>query len=328
MDSAVTESLAQLLLRLSESRGGPILWGRAAKSHFGRVFDQLLHARVLIEQPPADSWALCGDCACGLDARPIDRRGDHIVAVCPLDHKADAKLSADDLRSFMVDTAALVGVVARASGFTGEPVQLMNGIWDVGRTAIGRGIVLVLDQHAASDPNLVAMVRSLVKANGITIMIPASVDRTVQRRFEDAGFHAVFNADAIGGAAPAAPFAIDTARLAPPSDVEPDLVVRLGAQLATLFGRQMALPDRPFRLLALLAEAAVDEGRVVRRRQIEKRLWNTVVDTRAVADAVRDLREHIGPMLPPNLAATAFIVNRPREGYILGLNARRIRIDP
>ncbi len=328
MGSAVTESLAQLLLRLSENRGGPILWGRAARSHFGRVFDQLLHARVLIEQPPADSWGVCSTCECGLDARPIDRHGDQIIAVCPVDHKADAKLSTDDLRSFMVDAAALVGTIARASGFTGAPVQLMDGVWDVGRTADGREVLLVLDPHAASDPNFVMVVRSRVRASGITILMSGSTDRTVARRLEDAGLHAVFTADAIGGAVPAAPFALDTAQLAPQSDVEPDLIIRLAAQRITLFGKPTVLPERPFRLLELLAEAAGGRGRVVTRREIEAALWSTVVDIRAVADAIRDLRKHVRPLLPPGLAAATFIANRPREGYILGLDPSQIRIDP
>lgn len=326
MDSAVTESLTQLLLRLSEDRGGPTLWGRAARSHFGRMFDQLLHARVLIEQPPADVWAVCGNCDCGFDTRPIDRHGDQIIAVCPVDQKADAKLSADDLRSFMVDVAALVGVIARASGFAGTPVKLMDGVWDAGRTAIGRGVVLVLDPHAASDPNFVRVVRSHVKANGITVLMPASIKRTVARRFEDAGFNAVFTADAVRGPGSAAPFALDTEQLAPKSDVEPDLVIRLTAQHITLFGKQTVLPERPFRLIVLLAQAA--GGRVVTQRQIEKGLWSTVVDLRLVADAVRDLREHIKSFLPPGLAADTFIANRPRKGYLLSLSADQVRIDP
>ena len=326
MGSAVTESLAQLLLRLSENRGGPILWGRAARSHFGRVFDQLLHARVLIEQPPADNWAVCSTCECGLDARPIDRQGDQIIAVCPVDQKADAKLTADDLRSFIVDAAALVGTIARASGFTGAPVQLMDGVWDVGRTADGRGVLLVLDPHAAPDPNFVVVVRSRVSANGVTVMMPASIDRTFARRFEDAGFHTVFTADAIGGSGSSAPFGLDTAQLTPQSNVEPDLVIRFAAQHITLFGKQTVLPERPFRLIVLLAQAA--GGRVVTQRQIEKGLWSTVVDPRLVADAVRDLREHIKPFLPPGLAADTFIANRPRKGYLLSLGADQVRIDP
>lgn len=324
----MTEILAQLLLRLSENRGDPILWGRAARSHFGRVFDQLLRARVLIERPPADSWSVCSTCECGLDARPIDRHGDQIIAVCPVDQKADAKLSTDDLRSFMVDAAALVAMIARASGFTGTPVQLMDGVWDAGRTAVGRGVVLVLDPHAASDPNFVVVVRSLVRANGVTVMMPASIDRTVARRFEDAGFHAAVTADAIGGAGHSTPFALDTAQLAPQINIEPDLVVHLAAQRITLFGKQTVLPERPFRLLALLARAADDRGRVVPRREIESALWSTVVDPRLVADAVRDLREHIEPFLPPHLAADMFIANRPRKGYLLSLRADQVRIDP
>jgi DNA-binding winged helix-turn-helix (wHTH) protein len=108
--------------------------------------------------------------------------------------------------------------------------------------------------------------------------------------------------------------------------VEPVLTVRLGAQLIILFGKQTALPERSFRLIVLLAKAA--GGRVVTQRQIEKGLWSTVVDPRAVADAVRDLRKHVKPMLPPYLAADTFIANRPREGYVLSLNADQVRIDP
>ena len=69
----MTESLHNLLLRLSEAGEPAILWGRLAKPFLGKEFDRLLHRGILIEELPADEWDVCSDCECGHDSRLIQK---------------------------------------------------------------------------------------------------------------------------------------------------------------------------------------------------------------------------------------------------------------
>ena len=115
----MTDTLAALLLRLSEGGGPAMLWGRMAKPHYGPAFGRMLAAGVLVECPPVEEWAACADCDCGFDARPIQRLGDRIIAACPFDASSDIELEEDDLRDFRIDAEKLVALIAEASGFRG-----------------------------------------------------------------------------------------------------------------------------------------------------------------------------------------------------------------
>lgn len=132
-----------LLTRLSEAGPDAVLWGRAARAHFGPVFDRLLRKRVLVERPRAGMWPTCAHCGCGLDARPIVEVHGELVAACPHDHHADQPLAPDDLRSFHIDAERLVTVLAEASGFD-HAASLLPGLWQMGRLASGRAVFLAL----------------------------------------------------------------------------------------------------------------------------------------------------------------------------------------
>ena len=77
--------LVWLWKRLSD--GGPkaVVSGRALARFPNAEVQRLLRARVLTELRKADSWPVCVHCDCGLDARPIRREGERILACCPRD---------------------------------------------------------------------------------------------------------------------------------------------------------------------------------------------------------------------------------------------------
>lgn len=117
MGCPLSESLTRLLLRLSEAGEPAILPGGLAKSHFGPQFQGFLNRRLVIEQPPATDWPPCNSCECGLDARPVRAVDGRLVAACPFNSASDINLEEDDLRTFEINTSAVVKEIASTSGF-------------------------------------------------------------------------------------------------------------------------------------------------------------------------------------------------------------------
>jgi hypothetical protein len=106
-------------------------------------------------------------------------------------------------------------------------------------------------------------------------------------------------------------------------------VIRRGAREVSFGPRKVAISDRPFRLLMLLAEAATGDRGAVSRQEIEKHVWgNAVVSTKACADAIRDLRLKLAKVLPRSLAVQSVIASRQPAAYVLDLDPRQIQIDP
>ena len=210
----MTETLPRLLLRQSEAEH-PVLWGRTAAPHFGREFDRMLAQRVLIEEAPAETWGLCSDCECGLDARPIQHINGRLVAVCPFDHQADAHLTDTDIRSFRIEVDALVGEIARASAFPNVPAEVMPGLWHLGSTASGRAVFVALTLTGARQPGLFSVIRATTRSAPITMLTP-SLPASETLRFEEAGIHRVTTREVIGSRGnTASPFAIDAMRFVP-----------------------------------------------------------------------------------------------------------------
>ena len=324
MASVMTETLARLLLRLSEAGEPAILWGRQARPHRGREFDRLVSRRLLVEQTPATEWHVCAGCECGLAARPIEEIGGRLAAVCPLDHRADVVLDPDDRQSFRIDAGNLVRAVASASGLSSQPAMLVDSVWDLGRLSGDRAVVIVLSTAAAADPNLVAIVRAATRTSAVTMLLPASHDMTARRRITDAGVDTVVARDVIGGGG--RPFALDVDRLVPRSSVALRLILRAERQVAVLDGRETKLSDRSFKLLHLLAEALIGTGGIVSQRVIERHLWATTVSERAAADAVRDLREQLGRIMPRGEDPDTVIETHHGKGYALALTAQEVEI--
>ena len=61
----MTETILQLLTRLSEAGDDAILSGELAAPFIGPGFDRLLAKRVLVEQAPLADWDVCDTCECG-----------------------------------------------------------------------------------------------------------------------------------------------------------------------------------------------------------------------------------------------------------------------
>ena len=64
--------LAWLWTRLSEDGARVSISGRALSRFPANDIERLLRAQVLIEERKADTWSVCAECDCGLDARPVD----------------------------------------------------------------------------------------------------------------------------------------------------------------------------------------------------------------------------------------------------------------
>ena len=160
MGCVVSESIGTLLLRLSEAGEPATLWGRQAKPHFGSEFERLLARRILVEQAPATEWPVCASCECGIDARPIQTTGDRHIAPCPYDHRLDATLDDDDLRSFRIDGEVLIKEIAVASGIVGEPEPILPGVWHFGPLDSKRTIFGALSITAATQPGLIVAMRA------------------------------------------------------------------------------------------------------------------------------------------------------------------------
>lgn len=193
------ESLPRLLLRLVEAGRPAILWGRQARPHFGRDFDRLLARRLLVEEPQATEWPVCGSCDCGLDARPIQDINARLVAPCPLDHRADAVLLPDDLRSFRIEAEGLVGEIAEASGFVTPPAEVLPDIWSLGPTVSGRAVFLALSRADEYSPACFLLLRSIARSAPITILTP-DLPAAVAVRFDAAGVYRVCGFRGIGTA--------------------------------------------------------------------------------------------------------------------------------
>jgi DNA-binding winged helix-turn-helix (wHTH) protein len=95
-----------------------------------------------------------------------------------------------------------------------------------------------------------------------------------------------------------------------------------------LHGRETYLPEKQFRLLSCLAEAALTRSSVVPNRKIEDRIWGkNSKATRLVSDVARDLRKALKAGGYEGESAE-LIKNQHGHGYSLNLPASAIIIEP
>lgn len=309
----MSESLPKLLLRLSEAGAPAILWGRQAEPHFGREFERLLRQRLLVEAPPATEWSVCGNCECGLDARPIQEIDGRLVAVCPLDHRGDVLLAPEDLRSFRIDVGVLVAEIARASGFAGSLTKVSPHIWSLGPAACGRAVFLSLLRADEYSPSCFLLLRTLARCAPVTVLTPEIPDAAVIH-FDAAGVHQVTTGKVIGNPPWESSFAIDVSCLQPDTLPGARLIIARSTNAVTFDGSNRPLPAQPYRLLLLLAETVCGGGSFVPTRDIEA---HTNRDAR---DLVRELRDGLAAGLPNESNVRALIANRRSPpGYRLAL---------
>ena len=283
----MTESLTKLLVRLSEGAGPALLWGRQAKPYLGRQFDRHLAQGILIEQRQTDEWDVCLDCDCGSTHRPIQRLDGELIATCAFDRARDVRLDDLDLRSFLIDRAAMVRTIADASGFA-PPSELAKGLWHLGTTAGVRSVFLAFSGEACSQPGIISLMqRTSVAATAPIVFAP---DLPVADRvpLADAGFTILVTGDCIGDTDD--PWRLDLTRPIDSRDAGPRLVISRSRLIVVLDGREVSLPQQPFDLLVLLAKAALSRARLVKQQEIERAFRG-----RSPADLVRDLRKALGP---------------------------------
>lgn len=328
MGCVVSESIETLLLRLSEVGEPATLWGRQAKPHFGSEFERLLARRILVEQAPATDWPVCASCECGIVARPIQAAGDRHVAPCPYDHRCDASLDDDDLRSFRIDGAVLIKEIAAASGIGNEPEPTLPGVWHFGPFGSKRTIFGAFSISAATQPGLIVSMKAAARGQPMALVAPP-LPMSERHQFEQAGIHLVAVGDAIGhnGAA----WALDPSCLAPETGVAPRLVICRAAKNVTLDGVTKVLADQGFKLLVLLAEQALKSQAVVENRRIEGHLWGANVHriTSEVREPVRALRDALAADSADPKAIRSLIENRRNpNGYRLALAPEEIDLRP
>lgn len=319
----MTETLAGLLLRLSEAGEPAFLWGRQAAGHAGPAFERLLARGVLIEQAPATEWDVCPACDCGLESCPIEQIEGRIVALCPTDRRSDVVLDSDDLRSFRISAAAIAGEIALVSGFADTPSQVMPGVWYVGMAPTKRSLFIVLARDSVLAPALIAALRAFEPKLPITLVGP-SVAASELLRFVEAGVCFVPTTDAF--ATSGETFALDPRKIAPLASVEPRLTLFQARSMMVFEGDELELAPISFKLLWFLAERAASGEGMATRAQIEEHLWATVVSKTAVADAIRNLRDALKKMGKKGESNAALVRTLPTQGYILDLAASDIRL--
>lgn len=325
----MSETLARLLLRLSEAGEPATLWGREAAPYLGQEFERLVDRGVLIEQAQADEWDVCPTCDCGLDVRPIQAVNGHAVAVCPVDFRHDRILEPCDLQSFRVIPSALVRQIALASGFSNEPEEILPGLWHIGQTKDNHELFMAVTRATTQQPGVIAKLRILHPSAQVVMIAPL---RSVSERvvFTEVGMQVIGIEECIGGGTRDA-FAIDLTTLDASQVVVPRLVIQRAAKTVSLDGHVKALSNQAFQLLLLLAEHALRSPAVLENRVIEAHLWGSNIHkiTSQVREPVRALRDALATDSSDSEAVRALIENRHNpHGYRLTLSSDEIEIAP
>jgi DNA-binding winged helix-turn-helix (wHTH) protein len=316
----MTGTLTALLLRLSEG-SARLLWGRAARPHFGPRFDRLLAEGVLVERPPAEVWSTCLGCECGFDVRPVQRIGGRIIAACPFDVAADTQLEEDDLRDFRIDPERLIALIAEASGFDEAVEGLARDLWRVGWLGSGRSIVVGITAQVLDQPGIVLLLKAAAGGGPITVLAPEPCP-AIRLRFVEAGIDFVELRSALQPSAGKVD-RLDRGSLEP-KGTGSCLKIERRARRATLNGRTINLSEQLFGLLHFLAERALDSPATVETRAIEDQVWGDGIHRIAssVRDPIRALREALVAGAADEAAARGLIEYRRNP------NGYRLRIDP
>ena len=313
---SLSGTIFALLTRLSEAGPDAVLWGRAARWHFGPVFDRLLRKRVLVERPRAGMWPTCAHCDCGLDARPIVEVQGKLVAACPHDHHADLPLARDDLRSFHIDAERLVTVLAEASGFD-HAASLLPGLWQMGRLTSGRAVFLALQEDAIDQPGVVFALRAAASGAPTTLIAP-EIPPAVQLRFSEAGIDVVVLRSALAPSSSGIDV-IGVAALEAPAHA-PRLVIGKAAQTVTLDDRHLHFSPQLQRLLLMLAQQALTKDPILSHQVIGGETG------REPRDLIRDLRDNLASQGLSKGEANALIKTVSPRGYRIGLDPAEISL--
>lgn len=323
MGLSVTETLSRLLLQLSEVEPPALLWGSVARRHHGAGFDRLLDTQILVEQRPATQWPVCSSCECDLDMRPLLRIADKQVAACPLDHRNDETLDDDDLRIFLLDHAALLREIVRVSRFENPPSEISPKLWSLGMVE-GADLFMTYHGSVAGHHGTVDAIRLAARTHPVLISPRLSASGRVA--LDRARIQCIELSECLR-IAPGNVIPVLQIDLPVTGRPESRLVIHVQSQSISLDGKEQTLPPRSFKLILFLAKEATAGRPLCERRDIEKQLWPTIVSEKAVADAIRDLRTKIAPILPNGVLPKQFIENRASAAYLITLPPNEISIE-
>ena len=315
----MTETILQLLTRLSEAGDDAILSGELAAPFIGPGFDRLLAKRVLVEQAPLADWEVCGTCECGLPCRPIRKMGDGFRAECPLDRRQDVDLTKDDLRVFRIGADALASLIGAAAGFGVASKLAAEKIWRLGDTPSGRAVFLALEPAALTVNGIVASLRQAAQGSHITILAP-NLPAEAARRHYDAGVHLIKTLEVMKPASNALGAAIDDATLMP-VPLAPVLRVRKATAEVQWDGRSVILSRQIFPVFERLLEKAMSRDQVASQFHIEG------TTAREAKDLIRELRDAFKAVGFTDAESKALIVTVRGRGYRLGVVAADIVVD-
>lgn len=315
----MTETILQLLTRLSEAGDDAVLSGSVAESHYGSEFDRLLRKRVLAEAAPISDWDVCDRCECGLPYRPIRKVGKAFRAECPLDRRQDINLTEDDLRVFRIGTAALVSAIGAAAGFGEAPKIVVDKVWRLGDTTSGRALFLALEPAALTRDGIIASLRQAAHGSDITILAP-QLPEEAARRHQDAGFHLIATRAVLRPAANGFGAAIDVAELAP-VPLAPVLRVRRAAAEVQWDGRSVVLSRQIFPVFERLLEKAMSRDQIASQSHVEG------TTAREAKDLIRELRDAFKAAGFTDTESKTLIASVRGRGYRLGAHASDIVVD-
>jgi len=319
MTETMTETILQLLTRLSEAGDDAILPGELATPFLGPVFERLLARRVLVEQAALRDWDVCDACECGLVARPIREAGHGFRAECPLDRRQDVVLTEADVRVYRIDAAALTSAISITAGFGVSPRLVAAKVWQLGATPSGRAVLLALEPAALNGDGIAATLRLAALGEDITILAPVlPVDAAL--RLHNAGFHLTETLAFLKPASMGLGGAIDIAALVP-DPMAPALRVRTATAEVLWGNRSVILSRQIFPVFQRLLEKALSRDQVASGSHIEG------TTAREAKDLIRELRDAFKAVGFTDAEAKSMIEVVRGRGYRLGVNAADIVVE-
>lgn len=312
--------LAWLWTRLSEGGAQISISGRALGRFPASDVERLLRAQVLIEERKADTWSVCAECDCGLDARPVEQIDDAFRACCPHDPSADVTLQRDDLRRFSVDVDRLVARIAASGDLGGAVARIADGIWLLGDTTSGHAVVMSFDADNLVAPGAVMAIRAAVGPKPIMAIVHDLSAAGTAIRLRESGIEPRRIADVLRTARDGGDrLVIDSSPL---QATAPRLVLNLSAQSAMLDGSRLNLPMQMFALFRLMAEQAIKRDPVLKKQEIETQTG------RPANEIARDLRNALVSSGLSEAQTKSLVATVRARGYRLGLAPAEVVIEP
>jgi len=314
----MTETILQLLTRLSEAGDDAILSGSVAESHYGSEFDRLLRKRVLVEAAPISDWDVCDRCECGMISRPIRQNGDQYQADCPHDPREDVVLSAEDVRSFRINLNGLAREISTIAGLRSPAEAVAAGLWNLGETEAGRFVFLMFQASVLKLDGLVPIIRRSSGSSPATVIAPRP-PAEIAAYLIDAGIHVIGFETFLAAPLSGYPASQCSSVLDPPSE-EAELVVHVQSGAIEWRNCVISFPHQLFPSFRRLVEKALSRDSLAPKAFLE--------DTtgRAASDLVREMRDKIVECGFSQAEAKDLIRTVHGRGYRLQVDPSRITI--